>query len=224
MAKPLILLLAALSTLYTASPVNERDCTHSVFFVSLDEAQSTKTIFANKLNGVKPGGMAVVKDCLEQIDDAVDQLRESIEELKNIGQAKGVGQDLELISHKQRKCFPFLIKRKTLSFIDKTLSSLCPKSKEDNTRKDQRRQQHEEEERERPIKIDPCHPRRLVVFCTFIFGSTGGKDRDPSSNVPDPSLETHRGRWQLAIAFIQLSRVFSSFSFSFHTLNFLWLI
>ncbi|KAB5515901.1 hypothetical protein DKX38_026549 [Salix brachista] len=70
--------------------------------VDPDEAQSTKTIFANKLNGVKPGGMAVVKDCLEQIDDAVDQLRESIEELKNIGQAKGVGQDLELISHKQR--------------------------------------------------------------------------------------------------------------------------
>ena len=38
----------------------------------------------------------MVKDCLEQIDDAVDQLRESIEELKSIGQAKGTGEDLRL--------------------------------------------------------------------------------------------------------------------------------
>ncbi|KAJ6374763.1 hypothetical protein OIU78_030279 [Salix suchowensis] len=137
MAKPLILLLAALSILYTASPANatttsspsssaidfiEASCSATLypalcvqslsryatsiqrnrsqliktaFSVSLDEAQSTKAIFASKLNGVKPGGMAVVKDCIEQIGDAVDQLRESIEELKNIGQAKGVGQDLE---------------------------------------------------------------------------------------------------------------------------------
>ncbi|KAJ6676242.1 PLANT INVERTASE/PECTIN METHYLESTERASE INHIBITOR SUPERFAMILY PROTEIN [Salix viminalis] len=147
MAKPIILLLAALSILYTASPANaattsspssssaidfiEASCSatlypalcvqslsryatsirrnrsqliQTAFSVSLDEAQSTKAIFANKLiNGVKPGGMAVVKDCLEQIGDAVDQLRESIEELKNIGQAKGVGQELEFhISNVQK--------------------------------------------------------------------------------------------------------------------------
>ncbi|KAF9668240.1 hypothetical protein SADUNF_Sadunf15G0108500 [Salix dunnii] len=72
------------------------------FAVSLANGQSTKTLASKltKLRGLKPRVKASVKDCL-QIDDTVNRLRNSITELKNIGEAKGRQDSQFLISNLQ---------------------------------------------------------------------------------------------------------------------------
>lgn len=59
--------------------------------VSLDRAQSAKA-FVHKLTkfgSLKPREKAAIKDCLEEINDTIDRLSKSVDELKKMGQSKG---------------------------------------------------------------------------------------------------------------------------------------
>ncbi|KAL9164611.1 hypothetical protein ABFS82_06G115800 [Erythranthe guttata] len=59
--------------------------------VSVDRARSAKVFVANlaKFRGLKPRERAALKDCLEEVTDSVDRLSKSIQELKNMGRARG---------------------------------------------------------------------------------------------------------------------------------------
>ncbi|KAG6716698.1 hypothetical protein I3843_04G055500 [Carya illinoinensis] len=59
--------------------------------VSLARAQSTKTFVSNmkKFKGLKTREYEAIEDCLDEIGDSVDRLSRSVQELKDIGEAKG---------------------------------------------------------------------------------------------------------------------------------------
>lgn len=59
--------------------------------VSVDKAQSTKTFVAKltKFRGLKHREYSALKDCLEEVSDSVDRLSNSVQELKNMGRARG---------------------------------------------------------------------------------------------------------------------------------------
>lgn len=89
------LCVQSLSLYATSIKQSPRQLVQTALSVSLDRAQSTKTFVykLTKFKGVKAREMAAIKDCLEEIDDTVERLSQSVQELKKIDQSKG--QDLQ---------------------------------------------------------------------------------------------------------------------------------
>ncbi|CAM8987663.1 unnamed protein product [Rhodiola kirilowii] len=74
-----------------ASVINQspRQLARTAMMVSSSKAHSTKTFITNvaKMKGLKKREMAAVKDCLEEVNDTIDRLKMSLDELSMI---KGV--------------------------------------------------------------------------------------------------------------------------------------
>ncbi|KAK9292682.1 hypothetical protein L1049_020661 [Liquidambar formosana] len=80
--------LSAYSSEIRQSP---RQLAQTALSVSLARAQTAKTFVSKvtKFKGLKRREYEAVKDCMEEIGDAVDRLSKSIQELKSFGSSKG---------------------------------------------------------------------------------------------------------------------------------------
>ncbi|XP_047325015.1 pectinesterase inhibitor 11-like [Impatiens glandulifera] len=74
---------------------SHRKLAHTALSVSLEQAQSTRA-FVNKLTkfkGLKSKEIEAIQDCLEEMNDSVDRISQSVQELKTIGSSRGQSQD-----------------------------------------------------------------------------------------------------------------------------------
>lgn len=85
------LCIQSLSAYATVIQQDPRQLAQTALSVSLSSAQSTRTFVTKlkKFKGLKNKEYKAIADCLEEIGDTVDRLDQSIQELKNIGKAKG---------------------------------------------------------------------------------------------------------------------------------------
>lgn len=85
------LCIQSLATYASTIQRNPQQLAQAALSVSLDRAQSTR-VFVTKLTkfrGLKRREYAALRDCLEETSDSVDRLSNSVQELKNIGRARG---------------------------------------------------------------------------------------------------------------------------------------
>ena len=65
--------------------------THTALSLGLSKAETTKSFMLKltKLRGLKAKTYAALKDCLEEMDDTVDRLSQSVRELDKFSRAQG---------------------------------------------------------------------------------------------------------------------------------------
>ncbi|KAA8533842.1 hypothetical protein F0562_031359 [Nyssa sinensis] len=85
------LCVQSLSIYATAIQKSPRQLAQTALSVSLTRAESTKTFVTKltKFKGLKAREYQAIKDCLEEMNDTVDRLSQSVRELKNLGKARG---------------------------------------------------------------------------------------------------------------------------------------
>lgn len=85
------LCVESLSTYASTIQRSPNQLAQTALSVSLDRAQSTRAFVAklSKFRGLKGREYAALRDCLEQMADSVDRLGNSVQELKNMGRARG---------------------------------------------------------------------------------------------------------------------------------------
>lgn len=74
---------------------NEQHLAETALSISLSRAQSAAAFVAkmSRVRGIKPRERQAVKDCIENMGDSVDRLRQSVKELSHMGRGGGGGQD-----------------------------------------------------------------------------------------------------------------------------------
>ncbi|XP_047324359.1 21 kDa protein-like [Impatiens glandulifera] len=63
---------------------SQRQLAHTALAVSLERAQASRTLMSKmtKLRGLKPMEHQAIRDCMEEMGDSVDRIRQSVQELK----------------------------------------------------------------------------------------------------------------------------------------------
>ncbi|KAL3524174.1 hypothetical protein ACH5RR_017008 [Cinchona calisaya] len=91
------LCIQSLSIYANTIQTNPKQLAQTALSVSLDRAQSTRAFVTKltKFRGLKSRENAAIRDCMEVMNDGVDRLSKSVQELKNMGRARGP----ELIWH-----------------------------------------------------------------------------------------------------------------------------
>lgn len=85
------LCVESLSTYAATIQRSPKQLAQTALSVSLDRAQSTRAFVTklSKFRGLRGREYAALRDCLEEMADSVDRLSSSVQELKNMGRARG---------------------------------------------------------------------------------------------------------------------------------------